>query len=812
MNLLKGDQYEKRLERKLLLLKDDNKNKKQNRPSLSNANILQELSEKINKSISDNESLFEILPDIELAMSFLISAILSPKDLLNCELNYTLDYTSLSKESISGVVSIIENYFKKNYNIISLLPKVLQDALFLNGSYPLLILPETKVDEIINTDCSISKEAHSFTKKSFNKTLGFLSDAKSSNKYLSISDNFNILKKPWLDSKLQNEKINEILQSHTVSMEKNKLNVFKRKYTHVPVTVLNKPIEETIGEPIVIKLASESIVPIYTSGDPTHHVAYFILLDKNGYPINGERDRHTYEQLQNRLTTDANSELREQIRQTKLAMFGYANTDYKTNDFNAEIYSKLIEKELLEAIDNGVFEDSVELSNMIEISKIMMARALHKKETTLLFVPEQLVTYIAFDYNKDGIGKSLLENTRILSSLRSVLLFSNVLASIKNSVPRTGVKIDLDETDPNPRETVEFLLNEFTKNHNQAFPIGLTNPADIVDAIQRSSIDVAVSGNTAYPETTLDITDKTRAVAKPDTELENQLRRRHYMAMGLPPEIIDADMNVDFATTVIASNAMVAKKVSIYQYQLCDKLVDFVKKYIFSSQSLIESINKVIGSRTNKDKQKEIFNEVVNALRITLPAPDQTKIEQQINAFELYSNGLEKMLQAYYSPDLVSRLIPSELEDAIMPTFNCVKSYYQRLWMQHNNIFSELSALTDISDPETKLQMDIIQDDHINALLETVGELMIKIKKSGETVMENVAPPEEEESTEEPTEESGEEEPTEESGEESGEMPTEESEEPMELPEEEGAEETTEETPEEETGVEPTEEPPEEEV
>ena len=809
MNLLKGDHYEKRLERKLLLLKDDNKNKKNHRPSFSNANILQELSEKINKSINDNESLFEILPDIELAMSFLISAILSPKDLLNCELNYTLEHTAMSKESIAGVVSTIENYFKKNYNVVSLLPKILQDALFLTGSYPLLILPETKIDEIINTDCSISKEAYSFTKKSLHKPLGFLSTIKTSNKYLSISDNFNILKKPWLESKLQDEKINEILQNHTVSMEKNKFNTFKRKYTHVPVSILNKSIEDTIGEPVVIKLASESIIPVYTAGDPTHHVGYFILLDKDGYPINGERDRRTYEQLQTRLTTDANSELREQIRQTKLAIFGYSANDYKSNDFNAEIYSKLIEKELLEAIDNGVFEGSMELSNMIEISKIMMARALHKKETTLLFVPEQLVTYIAFDYNKDGIGKSLLENTRILSSLRSVLLFSNVLASIKNSVPRTGVKIDLDETDPNPRETVEFLLNEFTKNHNQAFPIGLTNPADIVDAIQRSSIDVAVSGNTAYPETTLDITDKTRAVAKPDTELENQLRRRHYMAMGLPPEIIDADMNVDFATTVIASNAMVAKKVSIYQYQLCDKLLDFVKKYIFSSQSLIESINKVIGSKANKDKQKEIFNEAINALRISLPAPDQTKIEQQITAFELYTSGLEKMLQAYYSPDLVSRLIPSELEDAIMPTFNCVKSYYQRLWMQHNNIFSELSALTDISDPETKLQMDIIQDDHINALLETVGELMIKIKKSGETVMENAAPPEEEGSTKEPTEEGSGEEPTEEA---SGEEPTEESEASMELPEEESTEEPTEETPEEETGIETPEEPPEEEV
>lgn len=798
VNLLKGDSIDKRLERKVINLSRKKEKPRSNKSTFDGSALLRELSETINRSISDNESLFEILPDIKLAMSFLISAILSPKDLLNCKLNYSLSNLNADKEIVLGVTNIIEEFFTQKYKLDSILPDILEEALFKTGSYPFLILPETEVDKIINSDCVISKENQRTTNDNFNKSLGILSKNKKIYKHLEVSDNFNLLKKPIIDTKIKEDALDEIFNRQSISLEKNKINYYKRKYQNLPLSIVEIDDKKATGEPIVIKLSSECIIPVHIPGNPSDHIGYFILLDKNGYPINGERDRKTYEQLQGRLSIDSNSDLKELIKQTKMAIFGYSESNYKPNEFNIEIYTKMLEAELIKKMEEGVYKDSAEISNLEEISKIMLARALSEKHSTLLFVPEKIVTYVAFEYNKYGVGQSLLETTKILSSLRSVLLFANVLASIKNSVPRTGVKIDLDEADPNPRETVEFLLNEFAKNHNQAFPIGLTNPADIVDAIQRSSIDVAVSGNTAYPETTLDITDKTRAVAKPDQELENQLRRRHYMALGLPPEIIDADMNVDFATTIIASNTMVAKRISLYQNQLCEKLSDFIRKYILSSENLTNEIISKIGKKKKEESQKEIFTDIINAITVTLPSPDVNKLENQINAFDTYTGGLEKSLMAYFSPELVGRLIPTELEDAIEPTLNCIKAYYQRLWLQNNNVFSELTSLIDINDPESKLRMDIIQDEHIKSLLETVGKLMAKIQKTGEAMMVKLGDTPEDTSGGEP---SGMTEP-EETTEEENTMGDEEEVTPdteLELPEGETAEETPE-------GEEPTEE------
>ena len=103
LNLLKGDSAEKRLERKIINIKSKDSNTAKNRSTFNDIGFLSELSEKINETISNNESLFEILPDVELAMSFLISAILSPKDLMSCKLNFTLKNSFVTSPAASPI-------------------------------------------------------------------------------------------------------------------------------------------------------------------------------------------------------------------------------------------------------------------------------------------------------------------------------------------------------------------------------------------------------------------------------------------------------------------------------------------------------------------------------------------------------------------------------------------------------------------------------------------------------------------------------------------------------------------------------------
>ena len=48
---------------------------------------------------------------------------------------------------------------------------------------------------------------------------------------------------------------------------------------------------------------------------------------------------------------------------------------------------------------------------------------------------------------------------------------------------------------------------------------------------------------------------------KPDTELEEELDKRAIMALGLTPEIVDTGFSPEFATTVVANNVLLAKRV-----------------------------------------------------------------------------------------------------------------------------------------------------------------------------------------------------------------------------------------------------------
>lgn len=695
------------------------------------ATYLTKLTDSLNEQIADNEALQQILPDIKLASQVLVSGILAPKDLMTYELNYKLNSTVSDKNINNNVIQIIKEYFEEEYDLVKLAPKILKRALFISGSYPMLVLPETTVDTVINSNCTIGTEDFKSTISSISKNIGFLGTGKSAlNAYTSISDNFNMLKLPWINDKKIHYSVENILSGDLIGCEAKKEKVtdpyLRRQYSHVPVQPIHLPSDDGLyGEPLALKLPSESVVPIHVPSDPTTHIGYFILIDKNGYPVNGVGRRNEYDKLKSSRTRCSDDGSANLIRETKLAIYGDTTVDCSQSSHNQQIYCNILEMELCKRIKNGIYGESVELSDISKISNIMLARALAEKHTTILYVPKELITYFTFDYNRQGLGKSLLDDGKILSSLRSVLLLANVLASIKNSVPRTGVKINLDANDPDPQNTVEFLLHEFLKNHNQSFPIGLTNPTDIADAIQRSSIDLVVTGNAAYPETSIDVNDKTRSVAKPDTELENQMRRRHYMSMGLPPELIDADMNIDFATMIVSSNLLTAKSISIYQKLFTADLSRFIQTYVRYSTSLKDKLKEAIGD------SKLTLNDVINAIEVFLPEPDNSKLENQLNAFRVYSDALNTMLEAYFSSDMLGRTLNNELEDAIEPTINCIKSYYLRQWLRNNNVLPELDALTNDNSDSNLGNLNLAHKEHLDSIIESVGKLLLNIRKEG---------------------------------------------------------------------------------
>merc|ERR1711916_413777 len=96
---------------------------------------------------------------IELVRQILVSSILSPNDMTKVSLHFSVEDSPLDAELNGQLVDVITKYFDRTYKIKKLLPNILSECLFEKGSYPLMTLPSTAIDDIINNPSRVSIES-----------------------------------------------------------------------------------------------------------------------------------------------------------------------------------------------------------------------------------------------------------------------------------------------------------------------------------------------------------------------------------------------------------------------------------------------------------------------------------------------------------------------------------------------------------------------------------------------------------------------------------------------------------------------------
>lgn len=755
-------------------------------------NIMSLTSSQISQSIKDADLIFQLLPELVLVKQILVSSILSPKDLVSTEINYTNEDCDLPPEITNALMETVRNHFDNVYKIKRILPKILEDALFDTGSYPLAVIPESSLDAAINSNKRISiesiadevdnkghirsigilgrnveeKESVNYSLESFFKTDGKVSpvnhndfklkaniNGKDVDLGIEVYDNHQYLKIPHLRRRLIEDRIDDIITKRSISTEafdhqskqdfKIESSFYNNKRTEYRGSNVYKIENETdrpnIGHPLVMKLPSESCIPVYVPGNPSEHLGYFIILDETGNPLSSATSTDYYQQMGYNLYNNNNQVASQLIGSTAAGTSG-VQPELAKQKFNEAftVYINTVEKDLLTRLKNGVYGEDVEIAKASDVYRIMLSRSLANVRTHLLYIPKSLLTYFAFDYNDDGVGISLTEKSKVIASIRAVLLFANTMASIKNSIGRTAAKITLDPKDRNPVETVEYMLHEFAKHRRSTFPFGTYNPVDLIEYLSNAGIDVAVTGNPGYPETAFDIENKNNNVSKPDTELEESMKKRHIQSYGLAPETVDLSMGVDFATSVVSSNLLLSKRVLMYQEILSGLLEEFITNYTLASGTLMLTMKETIES--NKDKLpdslanisiKRLIKLFLQSLRITLPSPDTITLENQMKAFDGYKDALEKALDAYFSSEFLdSSTIGDDLSGTIEPTKAAIKAYFLRKWLSENNVLPELTDITMLSKEGEDKSFNLldIMDSHVEGLSNSLKEYMEKIK------------------------------------------------------------------------------------
>jgi hypothetical protein len=615
----------------------------------------------------------------------------------------------------------------------------------------------------------------------FRFTVGMESHGNTANGYnpavahdpfrLRVTDNINVLKMPKLKEKAQQDRLGDIYKNAGIGAESyltrlNQLSNDKndndtgqsqqaqaairetigslytdrhynmREVVSVPTRSKNK--RDTIGRPLVMRLPSESVIPVHTPSDVSEHIGYYVLLDQTGNPIRVTMNDSLFENMRfnyQNSGAEMSSYLASQVNQMQQGQNINGNGDQQMQYEEAvRVYTELVERDLIDRLKNGVYGEELGLSRITEIYRIMFARAMQKQHTQLLFIPKTLVTYLAFDFNEFGMGISLIEKTKMLSSLRISLLYANAMAVVRNSITQRRLQVELDEMDVAPELTISTAQHRAAIAMNRANPFGGFDPNNILERLTQASVSTEVTGGAGnFPQTKVGMEYSNSNYTQVDTTFTDDIKDQHHMGLWVTPEMLDTATGTDFATSIVANNALFAKRTKNTQLQYCELKTMHIRKLCYNDNIILTKLIDAIKSNrasipeniANEYSDEEIAMYFINTIEVSLPEPDMSKFEMQMEAFTAYSDALDKILPTFINQDILTQDLIGELSNVVGPTIATVKNYFLRRYLKENNILPELFDLvTKDEDSEPALKLLEEQNIHISSIQASILEFM----------------------------------------------------------------------------------------
>lgn len=752
---------------------------------------LYERSQRIAANINDIENIFEILPEMERCEMIMVSCILSPDDMKTITFQHICDSKSLPSKSVMEMIAVMEEYTTVDYKIKDMAPKILSDALFRKGSRPIAIIPESTLDYLINNDNgNISQESLNIARSSLSP-LGTLGDNDATRnarsvgtrngrmsfeeiftahqqpmtdnrvgKFVTVTDNPAVLRLPELQTRVVSERLSNIYGNRLVgdgtltSMEAfdkdtitlndvaRRLTRRRRHRTEQMVAIKpNQSKRNNIGHALIMNLPPESVIPVHVPNDETQHVGYFILLDEFGNPINTTQDSLYSKQLKDRLKQQQ-SDASNTLTEVKTQLFGQSGPDMSVSeqDLTAS-YGDYVMRDVLERLSNGAYAGrSVQVSRPSEVNRLLLARALSNKYTQVLYMPAELVTYFAFYYNKDGTGRSLSDRSKILASIRAMVLLASTQAAIRGAVGHKEVKLTLDPDDPDPDSSIEQYMHGVAIINNGNFPLGSSDPNDLMTYMLQAGLSVVVEGHPEYPEIRAEMNSVNNAIQPIDRDLDDSLRAKHIATYGLPPESVDAQTGVDFAATIRTSNVYFDKQVSMYKNQFCDQMSEHLRKCAVNSGTILPELFEII-ERYESEIDKDIYGDnwkveavtdFLDNYRVDLPEPENTKAENQLRELSDYSQLVDAVFAVIVPPDVLAQMHPEMDSSVVEATVNVLKQQVIREFIQKKSIAPEImtSLTSDANDSdEETIDMLTKHTQYIELLSNGISNLMQDIKE-----------------------------------------------------------------------------------
>ncbi len=619
---------------------------------MSFGEYLNTMSQEVAATRVENDRIRKMAPEISQAASIMIPSIMSPNDMVDSKLSFSVNATCLTPMQNEKVAELISTYFNDNLHLSTALPRWIDEALYRSGAKPLMLIPLTSLEEqfvdVNLLNGSFESYTHHSRKIDGHNLYGFsdplpgtatdrvqselsqliaatesfvdttLSDLEIDNLDVSLNA------RPYdrSDDKNNDDRSNKYrdlvksivsTEALTVTDNHNTLRTSpvrnkkatdtitekaKARFAPADVITIHAPTarDKPLGNPIFMELPTESVIPLYTPGTPNDHIGYFVLLDDRGHPLNiadyNQASVHAAQDLPNQ----------NNFKQLFQA-YGYSNVptgDQRCQDAVASVYQTVVEQHLKQRAQTAGFAD-VGLGTNSSMFRYMFTRYLQQRRTKVLFVPKELLTYFCFKSDENGIGVSKLDDLKFILSLRITLMTCRMLAAFNGAINRRRIDIQFDQNFiGDALEHMMTIQREAIRKNAITFT---HDPLNVAQQVANKSFTVKASGIPGLPEYNVTNESNDQTASNFDEQLYEDIKKMVILDLDVPGAAMNAVGEDEYARSVATSNIVFSRKVVGLQGITCKHTDEFTQAYVTYSSELRQKIMSIARGSIHNDPE-----------------------------------------------------------------------------------------------------------------------------------------------------------------------------------------------------------------
>ena len=646
---------------------------------ISPRDYLESVTESTKALTKQNKSLYQLNPEIKQAKQIFVSSVISPNDMQTGAVGISCDIPGIPEGVQTKLNEILYSYFNDEIEMGVSLEKWLGEALFESGAQPVLVLPYQNIRNLVAED-DAREQAGLERLDEFDDLYAGLNDLEielpdndiktfAHEAYTSIMSDgvdmgnikLNVALESVVDKSIKLVKENSSIISMThdatkiqeskrkakkkVDKLQEKLDKYFIKFTNTKeqAMLLVDDAPEGDDHPSIIELPSSSVVPIIIPGAPSDHIGYFILIDEWGNPISDEtmcnaNSAGTYNNIadnkyKNFVATPIMRELSEDQK------FKAASTAFGITVQN-----------MLDKTFTNLELEGVKVDKFQSMANCLFYHLLTKQKIGMVFVPASLMAYYAFDFRDDGTGKSMLEDMYYILALRTTLIISKIMASIRNAIDKQTISIELDEQDTNIEQTLDILKNMYIKKNMPKF----YNDPDLISRdIVANSLSI-VTKNIPGLEHSLEVTtDRTTANSPTaDDDLLERLSNMSALGLGVPPSALNLLSEDEYSKSVATNNLFFSNHIRSIQ-RICNKVnKKFARNVVKFSSYLQKKILNIFEEGDEKDGKSDILNKVYNCIDVTLANPNIVATKAEYEELREFMDMVDSLMDKAFPDEL----------------------------------------------------------------------------------------------------------------------------------------------------------------